>query len=95
MKRKQNTKIGKRTVYFTKADFKAAARYVSENNHTMAQTHSYKQLKQLAYDLMEQLLADDTIDSLATAGFFLTKSVDSNAIDIDIYVCPRFPRRVK
>ena len=66
-----------------------------ENYRTVAQTKLYKQLKQLAYDLMEQLLADDTIDSLATAGFFLKKSIDSTAIDIDIYVSPRFQRTNK
>lgn len=79
----------KQKINFDKKDFKAAARYIKDNNPHILESMTVKDVKKIAYNLKDQLIGGN-FDSISTYGFLLTKSIDANNIDIEIYVAPRF-----
>lgn len=79
----------KRRINYTQSDFDAAVRYLLKHNPATASI-TFDTLMRCMKSCMFDLIKDDAIDSIATFGFVLIKSVDSKYIDIDVYVSPQF-----
>ena len=79
----------KKRINYCQSDFDAAVKFILKNNPA-TKGLSFDDMMCRMKECMFALIKDDSIDSIATYGFMLHKSIDIKFIDIDVYVSPQF-----